>query len=157
MPVQSAGLLLYRLTPGGPEVFLVHPGGPFWAKKDAGAWSIPKGVCGPGEDPLAAARREFREETGVAPPEGPFLPLGSFRQPGGKVVTAFAAQGDLDPTKLTSNMFDLEWPPKSGRIARFPEVDRGAWFGLKEAEIRLLKGQTPILAALRSAAFSRIG
>jgi predicted NUDIX family NTP pyrophosphohydrolase len=147
MPERSAGLLLYRLAPSGPEVFLVHPGGPFWAKKDEGAWSIPKGVLEGDEEPLAAARREFAEETGAAP-EGEAIELGSFKQPSGKVVLAWAVEGDLDPALIKSNNFTMEWPPKSGRTASFPEVDRGAWFDPERARAKLLKGQVPILAAL---------
>jgi predicted NUDIX family NTP pyrophosphohydrolase len=126
----------------------VHPGGPFWAKKDDGAWSIPKGLCSAGEDPLAAARREFQEETGHAV-RGPFVPLGIFVQPGGKRVQAWAAEGDLDPALLCSNDFAMEWPPKSGREARFPEVDRGGWFTLPEARRKILKGQRALLDAFR--------
>ncbi len=148
MPQRSAGLLLYRTRAGATEVLLVHPGGPFWAKKDAGAWSIPKGLIDGQEDPLAAARREFAEETGQTV-SSDALPLGDFRQPGGKVVVAFAVAGDFDVAALRSNTFAMEWPPKSGRTAEFPEVDRAAWFGLAEAAERIHKGQRPILDALR--------
>ena len=147
MPKRSAGLLLYRLTDDGPEVFLVHPGGPFWAKKDAGAWSIPKGEIADGEEPLAAARREFAEETGFTL-AGEAIPLGTFRQPSGKQVTAFAVQGDLDPAAVTSNTFELQWPPRSGRTQTFPEVDRAGWFGKDEAECKILRGQVAVLQAL---------
>ncbi len=147
MPKRSAGLLLYRLTGGEVEVFLVHPGGPYWAKKDEGAWSIPKGEIDEGEDPLAAARREFEEETGVWP-EGEATPLGTVRQPGGKLVTAFAVEGDLDADTIRSNTFTMEWPPRSGRMRAFPEVDRAGWFGKEEAERKILKGQRAILDAL---------
>jgi predicted NUDIX family NTP pyrophosphohydrolase len=147
MPKRSAGLLLYRLTGGEVEVFLVHPGGPYWAKKNEGAWSIPKGEIDEGEDPLAAARREFKEETGVWP-EGEAIPLGTVRQPGGKLVTAFAVEGDLDADTIRSNTFTREWPPRSGRMRAFPEVDRAGWFGKEEAERKILKGQRAILDAL---------
>jgi predicted NUDIX family NTP pyrophosphohydrolase len=148
MPKRSAGLLLYRLTGAEPEVLLVHPGGPFWAKKDAGAWSIPKGLYETGEEPLAAAKREFLEETGCVP-DGDFRPLGAFKQPGGKIVEAWAVEGDFDPARLRSNLFSMEWPPRSGAIAEFPEADRAGWFGLPEAEAKILKGQAPMLAVLR--------
>ena len=141
---RSAGILMVRETRGHLEFFLVHPGGPFWKNKDDGAWTIPKGLVNPGEDPLAAARREFEEETGFAV-DGDFVPLGSFRQPGGKHVEAFAVAGDCDPAKLKSNDFEMEWPPRSGKLARFPEVDRGAWFSEGEARVKLLIGQQPIL------------
>ena len=147
MPKRSAGLLLYRMTIGRPEVLLVHPGGPYWAKKDDGAWSIPKGEYSEGEEPLAAARREFEEETGIRP-EGEAFPLGTVRQPGGKLVTAFAMEGDLDPDTIRSNTFSMEWPPRSGRMQSFPEVDRAGWFGKEEAERKILKGQMAILQAL---------
>jgi predicted NUDIX family NTP pyrophosphohydrolase len=144
---RSAGLLLYRRRNGPAEVFLVHPGGPFWAKKDLGAWSIPKGEYAEGEDPLSAARREFEEETSFpAPPH--CLALGEVKQAGGKVVTAWAAEGDYDPEKLVSNQCQLEWPPRSGRIIDVPEVDRAAWFPIGEARERLLKSQQPFLDRL---------
>jgi predicted NUDIX family NTP pyrophosphohydrolase len=141
---KSAGVLLYRRPPGGLEVFLVHPGGPFWAKKDLGAWSIPKGEIEDDEDPLAAAKREFTEETGFVV-EGEFRPLAPLRQRSGKVIFAWAVEGDCDPAQLRSNTFELEWPPKSGRRREFPEVDRAAWFDLDEARRRILKGQAPFL------------
>jgi predicted NUDIX family NTP pyrophosphohydrolase len=144
---RSAGLLVYRKRAGALEVFLVHPGGPFWAKKDAGAWTIPKGEIGEGEDELAAARREMAEETGFAP-EGRFIPLPPIRQKAGKVVVAWAVESDCDPAKLTSIAFSMEWPPRSGRMAEFPEVDRGAWFGMAEARVKLLEAQLPFLDAL---------
>lgn len=147
MPKRSAGLLLYRLTSGRLEVFLVHPGGPFWAKKDEGAWSIPKGEIAEGEEPLAAGRREFQEETGFCP-TGEAVFLGTFRQPSGKHVTAFAIEGDLDPAAVISNTFTMQWPPRSGRMRAFPEVDRAGWFSREEAECKLLRGQLPILEAL---------
>jgi predicted NUDIX family NTP pyrophosphohydrolase len=147
MPQRSAGILMYRLTGPEPEVLLVHPGGPFFAKKDLGAWSIPKGLYEAGEDALAAAAREFAEETG-ATPAGDFMALGDFRQPGGKIVTAFAVEGDLDLARFRSNTFTMEWPPKSGRMAEFPEADRALWFPFDEAAAKIAKGQRPILAAL---------
>jgi predicted NUDIX family NTP pyrophosphohydrolase len=147
MPEQSAGILLYRLTGAEPEVLLVHPGGPFWAKKDDGAWSIPKGLYEPGEEPLAAAQREFAEETGLTP-AGDFLPLGSFRQPSGKVIVAFAVAGDFDLASFRSNSFELEWPPRSGRVRSFPEADRAGWFTLEQARQKLNKGQVAIVEAL---------
>jgi predicted NUDIX family NTP pyrophosphohydrolase len=147
MPKRSAGILLYRRGAAALEVFLVHPGGPFWAKKDEGAWSIPKGEYRPHEEPLAAARREFAEETGLRL-EGGFVALGSFRQSSAKTVDVWAVEGDADPTKLASNTFALEWPPRSGRMQAFPEVDRAAWFALPEAARMLVKGQVAILEAL---------
>jgi predicted NUDIX family NTP pyrophosphohydrolase len=144
---RSAGLLLYRRKAKGFEVFLVHPGGPFWRKKDDGAWTIPKGLIELDEEPLAAARREFSEETGFEP-EGEFNELGAFKQPGGKLVAVWAVDGDCDPAKLTSNEFEMEWPPRSGKRARFPEVDRGGWFSIDEARDKMLIGQRPILDAL---------
>ena len=135
----SAGLLLYRRR-GELEVFLVHPGGPFWAKKDAGAWSIPKGEIGAGEEPLQAAQREFLEETGF-PIGGEFRPLEPLKQSGGKIVHAWAIEADCDPTRLRSNLFSLEWPPKSGQTREFPEVDRAAWFTIPQAREKILKGQ----------------
>jgi predicted NUDIX family NTP pyrophosphohydrolase len=142
----SAGLLVFRRT-SRLEVFLVHPGGPFWAKKDAGAWSLPKGEFAPGDNALDAARREFQEETGFSL-DGDFVPLGSVRQPGGKVVHAWALEGDLDAAAIRSNTFSMEWPPRSGRMQQFPEVDRAAWFTLDEARVKMLKGQLPLLDAL---------
>lgn len=137
-------------------MLLVHPGGPFWARKDFGAWSIAKGECAPGEDLLDAARREFAEETGYRP-AGDFISLASCRQPGGKRVVAWAIETDWDPSGLVSNTFALEWPPGSGRIRDYPEVDRAAWFGLDEAERRLLPGQRPLLASLRERLRTREG
>jgi predicted NUDIX family NTP pyrophosphohydrolase len=147
MPQRSAGLLLYRRGAAGPEVLLVHPGGPFWVRKDEGAWSIPKGLLDDGEEPLAAAIREFAEETGLVP-AGPFTALGTFRQPGGKLVLAWAAEGDFDVAALRSNHFSMEWPPRSGLTRRFPEVDRAGWFGPDDAMRKILKGQQPIVATL---------
>jgi predicted NUDIX family NTP pyrophosphohydrolase len=147
MPKRSAGLLLYRLRGDAPELFLVHPGGPFWAKKDDGAWSIPKGLYDEGEEPLAAARREFAEETGFTV-DGECLDLGEFKQPGRKIVRAFAIAGDADPAQMKSNSFTLEWPPKSGRTQDFPEADRAGWFTPVEARQKLVKGQIAIVDAL---------
>jgi predicted NUDIX family NTP pyrophosphohydrolase len=143
----SAGVLLYRRRPTGVEVMLVHPGGPFWAKKDLGAWSIPKGLMNEGENRLAAAKREFFEETGMAI-EGECLDLGLYKQPGGKTIAAFAREGDFDPASLRSNLFSIEWPPHSGRVTEFPEVDRAGWFTLDEAMEKATRGQKPIIAAL---------
>lgn len=148
MAKQSAGLLLYRLRDGSPEVLLVHPGGPLWRNKDEGAWSIPKGELNPDEDPLSAAQREFAEETGVRP-AGPLVRLDPVRQKGGKVVHAWAVEGDADPSRLSSNTFELEWPPRSGRRQRFPEVDRAGFFTFDEAKRRLNPGQAPLLDQLR--------
>jgi predicted NUDIX family NTP pyrophosphohydrolase len=147
MPKISAGLLLYRRRGAALEVLLVHPGGPFWAKKDEGAWSIPKGEAAPGEDLLDRARREFAEETGFAV-EGAFRPLTPVRQAGGKAVHAWALEGDIDTAALRSNRFSLEWPPRSGRIQEFPEVDRGEWFALSAARRKINKGQLPLLDEL---------
>jgi predicted NUDIX family NTP pyrophosphohydrolase len=147
MPVISAGLVLYRVTERGVEVLLVHPGGPFWQKKDSGAWSIPKGEVTEGEDLLAAARRELLEETGFSA-EGPALALGSVRQRSGKVVHAWAVRGDADPSRLRSNSFELEWPPRSGVARSFPEIDRAAWCDLAEARRRIVPAQVPLLEAL---------
>ena len=144
---RSAGLLLYREGDGGLEVLLVHPGGPYWKNKDDGAWSIPKGEYDDFEDPLAAARREFEEETGVVP-NGEFLPLQPVRQPGGKIVHAWAVRGDFDPATLRSNTFTMEWPPRSGRQQEFPEVDRAAWWPVEQARRKILTGQAPLLAQL---------
>lgn len=145
MSKRSAGLLLYRGPE--PEVLLVHPGGPFWARKDDGAWSIPKGEYEEGEEPEAAARREFAEETGYEP-AGSALALGSFRQSAAKTVMVWALEGDFDPATLQSNTFTMEWPPRSGHLGTFPEVDRAAWFTPPQAERKILKGQLPILDAL---------
>jgi predicted NUDIX family NTP pyrophosphohydrolase len=146
---RSAGVLLYRRRDdGGLEVLLVHPGGPFWAKKDLGAWSIPKGEPGPGEDAAAAARRELEEETGIALGDETLVPLGEVRQPGGKTVEAWAVERDCDAARIRSNLFTLEWPPRSGRRVEFPEVDRAAWFDLEEAARRILAGQRPLLDRL---------
>jgi predicted NUDIX family NTP pyrophosphohydrolase len=148
VPKLSAGLLLYRITDDGIEVLLGHPGGPFWARKDDGAWSIPKGEYTTDEDPWSAARREFREEIGFDAPAGPRLDLPPVKQAGGKVVTAFAVQGDLDVTDSVSNTFELEWPKGSGRVREYPEVDRVAWLPVEAARVKLLKGQLPLLDSL---------
>src|SRR5438270_859674 len=149
MARRSAGILLYRDGVGGVEILLVHPGGPFWAKKDAGAWSIPKGEHEAGENALAAALREFAEETGSAPAPGELTDLGTVRQKSGKVVQAWALAGDLDADAVRSNTFELEWPPRSGRRAEFPEVDRAAWFDLEEARERINPAQAAFLDRLR--------
>lgn len=147
MTKQSAGLLLYRRRAGGPEVLLVHPGGPLWAKKDLGAWSIPKGELQPGEAGLAAACRECSEELGFAP-QGRMLPLGTVRQAGGKTVEAWAVEGDWDPAALPGNTFQMEWPPHSGRLQAFPEVDRAAFFTLEEARAKINPAQSAFLDRL---------
>ncbi len=145
MPKRSAGLLLYRKRDDRLEVLLVHPGGPFWAKKDDGAWSIPKGEYAEGEEPLAVARREFAEELGTPAIAGAFADLGEIVQAGGKRVRAFAAEGDFDVETFRSNTFEMEWPPRSGRMQSFPEVDRAEWFSLAEAQSKILVGQKPFL------------
>ena len=154
MPKRSAGLLMYRRRGGAVELLLVHPGGPFWAKKDDGAWSIPKGEYDDGEAPLAVAKREFAEEVGAVP-DGDFIDLGEVTQAGRKVVRAFALEGDFDVARLQSNTFEIEWPPKSGRKRSFPEVDRAEWFAPDEARRKILAGQRPfierLLAVLRRA------
>ncbi|HZQ60412.1 MAG TPA: NUDIX domain-containing protein [Casimicrobiaceae bacterium] len=144
---RSAGLLVYRRRAGAIEVFLVHPGGPFWRNKDEGAWSVPKGEHTEEEEGLAAAQREFLEETGM-PIRGPFLPLTAVRQPGGKVVHAWAVAADFDADAIRSNTFTMEWPPKSGNFRSFPEVDRAGWFALEAAREKLLIGQRPLLDEL---------
>lgn len=146
MPKQSAAILLFRRT-HRIEVFLVHPGGPFWARKDAGAWSLPKGEYTDAEQPLEAARREFQEETGF-PVEGEFVPLGEVRQAGGKIVTAWAVEGDIDASAIQSNTFEMEWPPKSGKLRSFPEVDRAGWFSLDAAREKLNLAQAAFLDRL---------
>lgn len=151
MPRLSAGILLYRRTEAGLEVLIAHPGGPFWARKDDGAWSIPKGEYEPDEDPWQAAQREFTEELGVPVPAGPPRELGEVKQSGGKVVTVFAVAGDLDAAATRSNTFDLEWPKGSGRIRQFPEVDRVEWYPIAAARTKLLQGQLPFLERLETA------
>jgi predicted NUDIX family NTP pyrophosphohydrolase len=145
---RSAGMLMYRGSPPALELLLVHPGGPFWAKKDLGAWSIPKGEYEDGEDPLAVARREFEEELGNALPEGDVIALGELPQPSRKVITAFAIEGDFDVSTVRSNTFEMEWPPKSGREQSFPEVDRAEWFSAEEARRKILPGQQPFIDRL---------
>lgn len=150
MPKQSAGILLYRNTTGRVEVFLVHPGGPFWAKKDDGAWSIPKGEFTEDENPLVAARREFQEETGFSI-DGTFQELKPVKQPSGKTVFAWAVEGDIDASAIRSNHFSMEWPKDSGKTQSFPEVDRGGWFDLDLAKAKILKGQAGFLEQLERA------
>ncbi len=145
--IESAGILLHRSGPNGVEVLLVHPGGPFFARKDLGAWSIPKGEVEAGEELLAVAHRELAEETGFTA-DGPALPLGQVTQRGGKVVHAWAVRGDADPSHLRSNTFELEWPPKSGHVREFPEVDRAEWFDLAEARLRINPAQAAFLDRL---------
>jgi predicted NUDIX family NTP pyrophosphohydrolase len=147
MPERSAGILMFRRRSGTSEVLLVHMGGPFWAKKDDGAWSIPKGLFDESEDALAAARREFAEETGGSP-EGPFIALGTFRQPSGKQLSVWAVEGEFDLRTFRSNTFTMEWPPKSGRTAEFPEADRAGWFDQAQALVKVTKGQRPIIKTL---------
>jgi predicted NUDIX family NTP pyrophosphohydrolase len=145
--IRSAGLLMFRRRSPAPEILLAHPGGPFWARRDAASWTLPKGEIAPGEDALDAARREFLEETGFASAP-PFLFLGELRQKSGKRISAWAFEGDADPADLVSNLFELEWPPRSGRLQSFPEVDRVQWFGPDEARHRLIAGQAPFVDAL---------
>ena len=143
----SAGFLMFRRSPEGVEVFLVHPGGPFWAKKDLASWSIPKGEYPEGEPPLAAAVREFEEETGLQP-VGDYIELGQLRQPSGKLVTAWAFEGDCDPSSIRSNSFSMEWPKGTGQMQEFPEIDRGEWFSFATAQQKILKGQIGFLERL---------
>jgi predicted NUDIX family NTP pyrophosphohydrolase len=145
---RSAGLLLYRLRDGRPEVLIAHMGGPFWAKKDERAWSIPKGEYDDSEEPLAAARREFEEELGSPPPDGEALALGEVRQSTGKLVVAWAVEGDFDASEVHSNTFDLEWPPRSGRTQQFPEIDRAEWVDLPTARRKLVEGQVALIDEL---------
>jgi predicted NUDIX family NTP pyrophosphohydrolase len=147
----SAGILLFRRRPSGVEVLLAHPGGPFFARKDLGHWTIPKGEVEAGEEPFAVARREFEEETGHPPPDGPPIDLGSIVQKGGKVVYAWGLEGDLDPATAVSNTFELAWPPGSGRRELFPEVDRVDWFAPAEARLRLRETQIPLVDRLEAA------
>lgn len=150
MSAQSAGLLLYRQRDGKLEVLLVHPGGPFWQKRDDGAWSIPKGEVAENETGMDVARREFQEELGTPPPQGQGIALGSVRQAGGKVVQAWALAGDLDATRSTSNSFVIEWPPRSGKMQSFPEVDRASWFDLAAARRKLLPAQRAFIDRLEA-------
>ncbi|MGV0873969.1 NUDIX domain-containing protein [Mycolicibacterium sp. XJ879] len=147
----SAGLLLYRIADDVVEVLIGHPGGPFWARKDDGAWSIPKGEYTEGEDPWTVAQREFEEELGKPAPAGPRIDFAPLKQPSGKVITAFAVRGDLDLTGTVSNTFELEWPKGSGKVREFPEIDRVGWFSVAQAESKLLKGQRPLLDRLVAA------
>jgi predicted NUDIX family NTP pyrophosphohydrolase len=147
VPAASAGILLYRRDASGTHVLLGHPGGPFWQRKDLGAWSVPKGEIAPGEEPEHAARREFEEELG-AKADGPLQPLGRLRQRGGKWVDAYALEGDFEPATLQSNVFEIEWPPRSGRVAAFPELDRVAWFTVPEARRHILASQSAFLDRL---------
>ncbi|HEY6398341.1 MAG TPA: NUDIX domain-containing protein [Solirubrobacteraceae bacterium] len=148
MAARSAGILLFRERDGEPEVLLVHPGGPMWARRDEGAWSIPKGEFRPDEDPLLAARREFAEELGSPPPEGAASELGEIRQKSGKRVRAWALGGDLDASAITSNTCQVQWPPRSGRLIEVPEVDRAEWFSLRDARERINPAQVPLLERL---------
>lgn len=148
MAKQSAGVLMYRRRAGQVEVFLIHPGGPFWSGKDQGAWAIPKGEFTAEEHPLVAAKREFQEETGF-PISGDFLPLEPIRQAGGKIVHAWVIEGDCDAAAVKSNTFSMEWPLRSGQLKTFPEVDRAAWFTLEQAEVKMLKSQRPLLDQFR--------
>ncbi len=141
MSKKSAGLLMYRRRHGDLEVFLVHPGGPFWKKKDVGSWSIPKGEYTTEEDALEAAKREFREETGIEA-SGEFIPLSSRKQPSGKIITVWAFEGDCDASTIKSNTFSLEWPPRSGKREEFPEVDRAGWFSVPDAKVKIIEGQS---------------
>jgi predicted NUDIX family NTP pyrophosphohydrolase len=147
MAKRSAGLLMFRRSGSRLEVFLVHPGGPFWEKKDLGVWSVPKGEYVEGEDPFLAAKREFEEETGIKP-EGEYFSIGEIRQPSGKTITAWAFKGDLDPVLIKSNLFSMEWPPNSANIREFPEVDRGDWFSVETARKKITKGQAGFLDVL---------
>jgi predicted NUDIX family NTP pyrophosphohydrolase len=146
-PKRSAGILAFRLGEGALEVLLIHPGGPLWAKKDAGSWSIPKGLYTEDEDALVVAKREFEEETGFKP-IGDFIELGAFRQPSGKTISAWAVENDFDISAFKSNTFSMEWPPRSGRMQEFPEADRAQWFGVAEARRKIAKGQVAIVDAL---------
>lgn len=146
MPVTSAGILLHRGRAVDRQVFLVHPGGPFWVKKDDGAWSVPKGIVDAGEEHLAAAKREFREETGFVI-DSPAHDLGVFRQPSGKLLHVWTMEGDCDPAKLKSNLFEMEWPPRSKKLQSFPEIDRGGWFGETDARRKITKGQRAVIEA----------
>lgn len=151
MPKLSAGVLLYRVVDDVVEVLIAHPGGPFWARRDDGAWSVPKGEYTDDEDRWAAAQREFAEELGSPPPDGPWRELTPVRQSGGKVVTAFAVRGDFDVTSARSNTFEMEWPKGSGRMREFPEIDRAGWFPVAVARRKLLAGQRPLLDELMAA------
>ena len=147
MAKKSAGILLYRIENKVPEVFLVHPGGPFWAKKDQGAWSIPKGEFDDIEDPLDAAKREFEEETGMKI-SGEFIDLNPIKQKSGKIVYAWAIEGNIDPAKIKSNEFEIEWPPKSGKMKTFPEIDKAEWFNLHDAKKKIIESQSALIREL---------
>jgi predicted NUDIX family NTP pyrophosphohydrolase len=151
MPKHSAGILLFRVHASEVEVLLVHPGGPFWKAKDAGAWSIPKGEYAEGDDPIAAARREFEEEMGVAPGSGALLPLGEVKLASGKMIAAWALEGDCDTSAARSNTFTMEWPPRSGKMQEFPEVDRAGWFSIAEARVKMHPAQAEFLDRLMEA------
>ena len=150
MPKRSAGIVMYRHQAGALQVLLVHPGGPFWAKKEEGAWSIPKGEYDDPEDPLLAAKREFAEELGIAPPDAECRPLGDIKQSGGKIVTAFALAGDCDTAAINPGRFEMEWPPRSGRMQTFPEIDRAGWFSLADARVKILASQLPLIDRLET-------
>jgi len=156
MPKESAGLLLYRFKDGDLEVFLVHPGGPFWSRKDDGSWSIPKGEYDPSESPLDAAKREFREETGMSI-DGDFAALGSVKQPSGKIVHAWAVEADCDPRSIKSNTFTMEWPRGSGKYQEFPEIDRADWFSVGKAAVKILKGQIKLLDRFQKELAEKMG
>jgi predicted NUDIX family NTP pyrophosphohydrolase len=149
MPQKSAGIVLYRIQNNSIEVFLVHPGGPYWSKKDDGAWSIPKGEFDENEEPLAAAKREFEEETGIKI-SGGFLQLNPVKQKGGKLVYAWAVEGDIDPAKIKSNSFEIEWPPRSGKMKSFPEIDKAAWFQISDAKKKIIEAQSALIKELES-------
>ncbi|HEU4859401.1 MAG TPA: NUDIX domain-containing protein [Chitinophagaceae bacterium] len=149
MAQKSAGIVLYRLQNNSIEVFLVHPGGPYWSKKDEGAWSIPKGEFNDNEEPLAAAKREFQEETGIQI-SGEFIQLNPVKQKGGKMVYAWAVEGDIDPAKIKSNSFEIEWPPRSGRMKSFPEIDKAAWFHVSDAQKKIIEAQSALIKELES-------
>jgi len=149
MPQKSAGILLYKIENKILKIFLVHPGGPFWAKKDDGAWSIPKGEFDDGEDPLGAAKREFEEETGIKI-SGEFLELNPIKQKSGKIVYAWAVEGDVDVSKIKSNEFEIEWPPKSGKMKSFPEIDKAAWFNSNEARKKIIEAQSSLIRELET-------
>jgi len=153
----SAGILLWRLRSGSLEVLLAHNGGPLWVRKDHGHWTIPKGETEPGEELAAVARREFAEETGHQVPDGPLIELGQIRQKSGKVVLGWAVEGDLDPATSVSNTYEMEWPPRSGRIQSFPEIDRVEWFGMADARTRLKAAQVPFLERLEAALGQPVG
>ena len=153
----SAGILLWRLRSGSLEVLLAHNGGPLWVRKDHGHWTIPKGETEPGEELAAVARREFAEETGHQVPDGPVIELGQIRQKSGKVVVGWAVEGDLDPATSVSNTYEMEWPPRSGRIQSFPEIDRVEWFGMADARTRLKAAQVPFLERLEAALGQPVG